>query len=501
MKISIKVLVVILFFNCYHVNSAQKSPLITLLIGQFDSKAEANQDNFSWVSIGYPDLLQGKLNQSYPDKIRFVNRERVNMLIEEMKLSQSGMINSEQILEPGKFLKADFCLFGHIIYPVNNQVLITVTIVDIQTSEQSVVTSSGDLQRWAFSATDSLIRKIYDELIRLKQRAAVSIPMATTTIEQPSSITSDIQVISAKSMSATANFYQALNHIQQYDWQNASARLKRAIELDPDFAQAYVNLGVVYMNSGEPQLARDQLLKALQLFPESELAYYNLGLLYVQSNQYDQSINYFQQALKINHNNCETLTELGNAYIKANNFSMARQVFQHVLDIDSLYISAYYYLGTIARKENLMPLAVNYWLKVIDNNEPYFRPYKQDAFENLGRYWLEIEKNAANAIPYYEQARELSSKYSTVDRTTEITLGLAQSYLNNKEPQKAKSLLSELTQKQPKNVHCRYLYAVSLCNTSEYDQAIAQFETIVKMGEEGIYYAEAKNYLKKLRGY
>jgi len=221
----------------------------------------------------------------------------------------------------------------------------------------------------------------------------------------------------------------------------------------------------------------------------------------MQSGQYDQSINRFQQALKINPNNCEILTELGNAYIKANNSPKAKQIFQKVLSIDSLYVSAYFYLGTIARNDSLYSHAVHYWLKVIDNEEPYFRLYKLGAYENLGRYWLEYEKNAANAIPYYEKARELSSKYSTIARTNEIALRLSQGYLNNNEPQKAKSLLSELIQNEPENVHCRFLYAISLYRTSDNDQAIAQFETITETGSEGYYFEEAKKYLKRLRGY
>lgn len=113
---------------------------------------------------------------------------------------------------------------------------------------------------------------------------------------------------------------------------------------------------------------------------------------------------------------------------------MARQEFQHVLAIDSIYVSAYYYLGTIARKEKLFPLAVHNWLKVVDNNEPYFRPFKQDAYENLATYWLTIEKNPAWAIWYCERARDLS-RYSTANRTFEILLQLSQAYLKNKQTQ------------------------------------------------------------------
>jgi|GEM_PF-5072679 len=501
MKTSIKVLLFLFFCSSYQASFAQQPQLVTLVIGDFECKADLNQDDFSWVSTGYANLLQAKLLQSYIDKIRFVDRKRVNMLLEELKLSQSGLMDANQIIEPGKFLKADFGIYGDIIYPVNNEVLITTTIVDMQTSEQIVVTSTGNRNRWAYTLTDSLVPKIYNEIIRFKQRSSRFIPVVTTTPEQPSAITSDIQVISAKSMSATAYFYQALNLIYQHDWGHAREKLERAVELDPEFAQAYVNLAVVYMNSGEVQLARNNLLRTLQIFPKSELAYFNLGLLYMQSDDHDESINYFQQALKINPNSCEILTELGNAYIKVDNLPMAKQIFQNVLNIDSLYVSAYFYLGTIARKDGAFPLAVKYWLKVIDNNEPYFRLYRQDAYENLGRYWLEIEKNAANAIPYYEKARELSSKYSTIDRRNEITLLLSQGYLNNNEPQKAKSLLLELIQNEPENVHCRYLFAISLHQTSDNDQAIAQFETIIKMGSEENYYDAAKKYLIRLRGY
>ena len=41
--------------------------------------------------------------------------------------------------------------------------------------------------------------------------------------------------------------------------------LKRAIELDPNFAMAYAELGVAYDNLGEPGLASEQTQKAFEL--------------------------------------------------------------------------------------------------------------------------------------------------------------------------------------------------------------------------------------------
>jgi Tfp pilus assembly protein PilF len=60
----------------------------------------------------------------------------------------------------------------------------------------------------------------------------------------------------------------------------AIQELKDAIQIDPAYADAYLNLGVAYASIGEEGKAMAALHKAIQFKPDDSESHYNLGLLY-----------------------------------------------------------------------------------------------------------------------------------------------------------------------------------------------------------------------------
>jgi arylsulfatase A-like enzyme/Flp pilus assembly protein TadD len=68
---------------------------------------------------------------------------------------------------------------------------------------------------------------------------------------------------------------------------------KKAIELDPNFADAYIDLGVAYLRSGEQEGGIYCLEKALEIKPNSPLAVYDLGLAYLNSGNKSEALKYF----------------------------------------------------------------------------------------------------------------------------------------------------------------------------------------------------------------
>ena len=105
-----------------------------------------------------------------------------------------------------------------------------------------------------------------------------------------------------------------------YDRQNKYPEsldaLKKAMELTPDNAQVYLNLGAVYIDTGDPKLtsnAEQALKKSIDLTP-SYPAYANLGQLYYLQKRYVESANMTEKALQLNDNNYLVWNNLVNAY-------------------------------------------------------------------------------------------------------------------------------------------------------------------------------------------
>ncbi len=65
---------------------------------------------------------------------------------------------------------------------------------------------------------------------------------------------------------------------------------KKAIELDPDYANAYCNLGTVYREIGEFEKAIEKLTKSIELDPKLILAYYNRGQTWLFLHEWEKAM-------------------------------------------------------------------------------------------------------------------------------------------------------------------------------------------------------------------
>ena len=88
----------------------------------------------------------------------------------------------------------------------------------------------------------------------------------------------------------------------------------KAIEIDPDYAEAYNNRGFVYDVMGEYGQAIDDFNKAIELVPDYAKAYYNRGVTYVKQGRNDEALADFEKALA--YSNSQGLTKMAQQRIE-----------------------------------------------------------------------------------------------------------------------------------------------------------------------------------------
>ncbi|MCI5217618.1 MAG: tetratricopeptide repeat protein [Candidatus Electrothrix sp. LOE2] len=98
-----------------------------------------------------------------------------------------------------------------------------------------------------------------------------------------------------------------LLYANQGDFQNAIRECKRAVQEDPGSAEAYINLGVAYIQVGKNNKALDALREGVRLAPNDPMAQYNLSAIYSLMNQNDRSLEALDLALKNGFNNADAL--------------------------------------------------------------------------------------------------------------------------------------------------------------------------------------------------
>ena len=84
------------------------------------------------------------------------------------------------------------------------------------------------------------------------------------------------------------------------DYASAVKEYTRVIELRPDFAEPYNNLGVAFKKKGDLEKAIVNFNRALELRGDYSEAWSNRGWVYIQQKRWREARSDFEQALKIN---------------------------------------------------------------------------------------------------------------------------------------------------------------------------------------------------------
>ena len=88
------------------------------------------------------------------------------------------------------------------------------------------------------------------------------------------------------------------------------AEFEKAIEIDPNFGEAYSNLGVLLWENGELETALEQMNRAAELAPESPDVIYNIGMIYAQLGQGVQAAEVLKAYLSISPDDLHARTYL-----------------------------------------------------------------------------------------------------------------------------------------------------------------------------------------------
>lgn len=99
--------------------------------------------------------------------------------------------------------------------------------------------------------------------------------------------------------------------MQTGDAKAAEAAFRKAIKIAPDFAPAYLDLGLAQLKGGKLSEATASIRKALDIDPKSPGAHMFLGIAEYQSNHINQAVENLHQEIAESPNNSQALMWLG----------------------------------------------------------------------------------------------------------------------------------------------------------------------------------------------
>ncbi len=87
-----------------------------------------------------------------------------------------------------------------------------------------------------------------------------------------------------------------------------------AIKYNPEYAGAFINKGVVYLNKYEPQNAITSFQNAIKIDAKNEIAYLNIGYVYSQLKMYAKALEFLNKAAELDPADSKPLYFIGSTY-------------------------------------------------------------------------------------------------------------------------------------------------------------------------------------------
>jgi superkiller protein 3 len=214
-----------------------------------------------------------------------------------------------------------------------------------------------------------------------------------------------------KQKKAEELFDYALTYEMKGEIDKAIEFFRKAIELFPDFAEAYNNLGDALLKQNKIDEAIENYETSKSIKPNIQNTYYDLGNCYLLKKNYSKALNNFRKALSMKEEHYEILSKIGAIYYYQKDFEKAKSFLIKALEKDSEDHQARFYLALICNEENDITNRDKYFQEVIQNYEGMLKIKSKDFpearyFIGLCNYYMEKYQLAFDNI---KKAIELDS--------------------------------------------------------------------------------------------
>ncbi len=196
---------------------------------------------------------------------------------------------------------------------------------------------------------------------------------------------------------------KTLSSLKRYE--QALAAYKRAIELKPDYADAWKNQGDALYNIKKYSEAIESYDKAIQIEPDYVEAWTSRGTVLKARKQYEEAIASFDEALKIEPDNAVAWKGKGDALMGVPRYEAAIAAYDRAVEFQPNYWEAWYNRGWALHNLQRYEEAVASYDKAVEFKSDYAQ-----AWYNRGNSLLKMNRQK-EAIDSYEKAVRLNRDY------------------------------------------------------------------------------------------
>ncbi len=286
-------------------------------------------------------------------------------------------------------------------------------------------------------------------------------------------------------------------YYNQQKYELALSDWNKAIDINPNFADAYYNRGLLYSDQQKYELALADYSKAIDINPNFADAYYNRGNLYSDLQKYDLALSDYSKAIDINPNYANAYYNRGNLYSDLQKYDLALSDYTKAIDINPNYANAYNNRGNLYSDLQKYDLALSDYSKAIEINPNY-----AEAYNNRGLLYYNLQKYEL-ALADYNQAIRINPNYAMAYNNRG---GL---YHNQQKYELALSDINKAIEINPNLANAYYNRGLLYHNQQKYELALADYTKAIDMNpnyalaynNRGVLYFEQKKYELALSDY
>ncbi|MBD0346206.1 MAG: tetratricopeptide repeat protein [Coleofasciculus sp. Co-bin14] len=272
-----------------------------------------------------------------------------------------------------------------------------------------------------------------------------------------------------KSTNATDLYKRGQTLIELKRYKEALDTYNRAVELKPEYAEAWQGKGNSLLELNQYKDALNAYDKAIQIQPDYLKAWMGRSKALDRLQRYEEAINSLDTLLKIQPNHLEAWSDRGNVQIKLQQYSEAIASFDKAVRIKPDYSPAWYKRGLALHNLRQYEEAVKSYDKAVehkpDSSEAWYQ--RGNALINLRRY--------QEAVESYDKAVQFQSNYYQAW----YSRGSAQS--NLRQYREAAESFDQAIKFNPDDYESWYGRGWALHQLQRYEEAVTAYNKAVRL--------------------
>lgn len=197
-------------------------------------------------------------------------------------------------------------------------------------------------------------------------------PMSTDAqriVQQQQDLAGSQEAVTEDTLTAEGYFEQALA-LPEADLDGKIERYSHAIDLKPDYPDAFNNRGIAYADKGRKKQAIKDYCQAIKVNPDYADAYYNRGTILLDNGHYAPALRDFGRAIKCKADYADAYLGAGLAYFNLLDYTMAIAIYTRALQIEPNSAKTYLNRGNAYFEKGQYKFAIRDYTQSIKLKNP-----------------------------------------------------------------------------------------------------------------------------------